>query len=43
VRFGSVPSLPAVPGLGVRFSTYGGDGKWSDPTRGAWVVGELGR
>src|SRR4029077_17448626 len=36
VSFGSIPSLPAVPGLGVRFSTYDGDGKWSDPTRGAW-------
>ncbi len=43
VSFGSIPSLPAVPGLGVRFSTYDGDSKWSDPTGGAWVVGDLGR
>jgi branched-chain amino acid transport system substrate-binding protein len=42
VGYGKLPVFPALPNLGLRFFTYGGDGKWTDATGGQWVEGVLG-
>lgn len=38
VKYGAIPGLPTIPSLQTRLYTYNGSGKWTDVTKGKWVL-----